>query len=126
MFCSLISHHTGLKKAVQSYKIFFVLQNYSHYSHLQHFCVCATPAVKHSEAPSAHSSQYIYNHLIAKLFSVAEVFEFAVFAVVFVGGLPEWLRGVEQLEQNVLQQIVELRVYAIRVGVGVGDLLFVD
>ena len=122
MFCSLISHHTGLKKAVQSYKIFFVLQNYSHYSHLQHFCVCATPAVKHSKAPSALSSQYI----IAKLFSVAKVFEFAVFAVVFVGGLPEWLRGVEQLEQNFLQQIVELRVYAIGVGVGVGDLLFVD
>ena len=25
---------------------------------------CATPAVKHSEAPSALSSQYTYNHLI--------------------------------------------------------------
>ena len=82
----------------------------------------ATPAVKYSEAPSVLSSQYI----IAKSFAMAEVFEFAVFAVVFVGGLPEWLRGVEQLEQNVLQQIVELRVYAIGVGVGVGDLLFVD
>ena len=86
----------------------------------------ATPAVKYSEAHSALSSQFIYNLRITKSFAMAEVFEFAVFAVVFVGGLPEWLRGVEQLEQNVLQQIVELRVYAIRVGVGVGDLLFVD
>ena len=58
----------------------------------------ATPAVKHSEAPSALSSQFIYNLRITKSFAMAEVFEFAVFAVVFVGGLPEWLLGVEQLE----------------------------